>query len=181
MRDASKRRNSGLLAEQGSHSQTLSSQMQRGARLPLLREAPAVSCMYCTSSANRISHTFNTHYPLQPSPSHAAMAPPRIISFPRHPIEGLPLQKARPFNAPPGKTPQDLFTHDISEDTAFRCIGQPDRFVRRNADCEMLIYVDGSCLDQNTKVDVGANRWSAPAESSVSSRLFAPINLQPIL
>ncbi|CZT18026.1 uncharacterized protein RCC_03864 [Ramularia collo-cygni] len=76
-------------------------------------------------------------------------------SVPRSPLPGLPLKKARIFE---GSTPRELFTHHASEHTVLRCHPDAHRLVRRGDDREMLIYVDGSCLDQNDATNVDIRR-----------------------
>ena len=72
-------------------------------------------------------------------------------------VPGLPLKKAAAFNSG-GKTPRELFSHHASEHAVMRCHPYAHRFVRRGDDREMLVYVDGSCLDQNDTVNVQTRR-----------------------
>ncbi|CAK1364511.1 unnamed protein product [Cercospora beticola] len=74
------------------------------------------------------------------------------------PLPGLPLRKAAKFEAASHIRPIELFTHLESEHKTIRCHETAYRFVRRDNDREMLIYVDGSCLDQNSKEDVKTRR-----------------------
>lgn len=76
---------------------------------------------------------------------------------PGPPVPGLPLKKAAAFDSG-GKTPLQLFSHHASEHTVVRCHEYAHRFVRRGDDREMLIYVDGSCLDQNDAHNVQSRR-----------------------
>ena len=76
------------------------------------------------------------------------------------PLAGLPLKKASIFQPPlPGYSPYQLFTHHASEhDIDGRCHPRAHRFVRRNVPFEMLIYTDGSCLDQNDAMNTSIRR-----------------------
>ena len=86
------------------------------------------------------------------------------VLFAADPVEGytplpnLPFKRATAFDAPSGATPLDLFTHLASEHTPTRCHDTAHRFVRRTNDREMLIYVDGSCLDQNSSEHIDNRR-----------------------
>ncbi|PPJ54374.1 hypothetical protein CBER1_07774 [Cercospora berteroae] len=94
---------------------------------------------------------------------------------PPAPLPGLPLRKAAKFDAADHIKSIELLTHLESEHKTIRCHKTAYRFVRRNNDREMLIYLDGSCLGQNTKENVktgqaGCGWVFKPVSASASVR-----------
>jgi hypothetical protein len=74
-------------------------------------------------------------------------------------LPGLPLTAAARFQ-PPDCRPEDLFVHDSAElaqypRTSYFC----DHMIRRSAPLdEILLYVDGSCLDQHISGDASQRK-----------------------
>ncbi|KAK4539591.1 hypothetical protein LTR36_010527 [Oleoguttula mirabilis] len=96
----------------------------------------------------------------------------------RPPIYGAPFTRAPYFERPsPTDTPRDLFIHDASEDTrGDLCHPEAHRLVRRTNDRERLVYVDGSCLDQNDSTNAVIRRAGCgfvfrPAPYAVKDRV----------
>lgn len=85
---------------------------------------------------------------------------PRWSPAIRPPISDAPLTRAHVFDvASRTTTPQDLFIHNANDDTRQDlCHPEAERFVRRTDDRERLVYVDGSCLDQNDSVNTNTRR-----------------------
>lgn len=100
------------------------------------------------------------------------------------PLPGAPLKKAGKFEAADHIMPIELFTHLESEHRTIRCHDTAHRFVRRIDDREMLIYVDGSCLDQGSKEHVKTRRAGCgwvfkPLSSTITVREEAiPLELE---
>ena len=75
------------------------------------------------------------------------------------PLPGMPHEVAARFVSG-GRSPEELYVHDVRElDYHRRWSGAQDRMISRSAPLdEILIYTDGSCLDQHISGDATERR-----------------------